>query len=153
MAVVSIVSDPEDLFSDGNGIMVLGDKYARYIEEGKPEEYEAAKANFASKGRQSERETYVQIFDEKHVPVLASSAGIRIKGKTSRWDVQKSFSVIFRRAYSGYSKNHFTLDGLDFDIHSFNLERYGMRYHEDGTMLYFFRRRILWVLLVNRTVG
>ncbi len=125
MAVVSVASDPEDLFSDGNGIMVLGDKYARYIEEGKPEEYEAAKANFASKGRQSERETYVQIFDEKHVPVLASSAGIRIKGKTSRWDVQKSFSVIFRRAYSGYSKNHFTLDGLDFDIHSFNLEKCG----------------------------
>ncbi len=125
MPIVSIVSDPYDLFSKENGIMVLGDKYDAFIEAGQPEDFGADTANFIPRGRVSERDTKIEIYDENRSKVLATNAGIRIKGMSSRWDLQKSFSVIFRRAYGGKYKESFTVDGIDMDLHSIALDKGG----------------------------
>lgn len=125
MAVVSAVADPFDLFSDENGIMVLGDKYSQYVNEGHPEVYEGDKANFIPRGRRSERAVHIEVFDEEHRAVLEKNAGIRIKGMSSRWDVQKSFSIIFRTAYGGDYKEAFEVDNTLFDLHSFALDKCG----------------------------
>ncbi len=125
MAVVSLVADPFDLFSDENGIMVLGDKYKQYVADGSPDDYEGDKANFHPRGRRSERDVHIEIFNEDHESVLDKKAGIRIKGLSSRWDVQKSFAVVFRRAYNGFYKESFTIDGTEYDVHSFALDKCG----------------------------
>ncbi len=123
--VVSAVVSPDDLFSHDNGIMVLGTDYDGYVEAGRPEEYEGSNANFTRRGRTSEREVSLTVFDENHMPAYSSKAGIRIKGLSSRWDPQKSFNIIFRNAYSGNDRAQFTTDGRDFDRHSLCLDKCG----------------------------
>ncbi|MBR6159757.1 MAG: CotH kinase family protein [Lachnospiraceae bacterium] len=123
--VVSVTADPNLLFSDEEGIMVLGDKYREFAEAGIPEDYSGDKANFLPRGRRSERFANVEIFDEKHDRLLGTGAGIRIKGMSSRWDVQKSFSIVFHTAYGGNYKESFRVDGVDYDVHSFALDKCG----------------------------
>ncbi|MCR5302470.1 MAG: CotH kinase family protein [Lachnospiraceae bacterium] len=125
MAVVSVIADPYDLFSGENGIMVLGDSYERFVAEGAPEDYASDKANFIPRGRRSERFANIEVFDEDHKRTLDVPCGIRIKGMSSRWDVQKSLSVVFHRAYGGNYKESFTVDNTVFDVHSFALDKCG----------------------------
>ena len=125
MTVVSLTADPDDLFSHEDGIFVLGRDYDEYVESGEPEEYEPSSANFARRGRKSEREVNVEIFDQGHRLILNRKAGLRIKGLSSRWEVQKSMSVIFRQAYGDSRKEKFTTDETEFDLHSFALEKCG----------------------------
>ena len=132
ITVVAVSADPDDLFSNDNGIMVLGQAYDDYVNAGKPEEYDRNKANFTLRGRRSERFVNVEIFNEDHEEVLKADAAIKIKGMSSRWDEQKSLSVIFRKAYGGKYRESFTADGKDFDLHSFALDKCGQ---DSGTMM------------------
>lgn len=125
MTVVSVAGTPEDLFSHEKGIMVLGRDYDEYVEAGSPEDYGKSNANFTRRGRASEREVNIDIFGEDHKLTKSVKAGMRIKGLSSRWDVQKSFSVIFRRPYGGNYKEAFSAGGKDFDLHSFALDKGG----------------------------
>ena len=129
MAVVCISADPNDLYSNENGIMVLGQKYDEFVAAGEPDEYELPAANFTVRGRKAEREADIEIFDATHTKVLATAAGIKIKGLSSRWDVQKSYSIMFRQAYGGNRKEKFGLDGVDFDVHSIALDKCGQDYY------------------------
>lgn len=125
MPVVSVIADPEKLFSHDQGIMVLGDRYEEFDAAGQPEDYEGDKANFIPRGRRSERYTEIEIFDEDHKNTLDVPAGIRIKGMSSRWDVQKSFAVVFHGAYGGNYMESFTVDDKEFFVHSFALDKCG----------------------------
>ena len=125
MPIVCISTDPDGLFAHDGGRMVLGEKYDRFAQAGFPEEFDDDKANFLQSGRQTEREADICIFDEDHIPVLETKAGVRVKGMSSRWDPQKSFNVVFHSAYSGNYKEVFALDGKILDIHSFSLDKCG----------------------------
>lgn len=125
MTIVSVSADPEDLFSHEDGIMVLGSDYDAFVAAGQPDEYEGSSANFTRRGCSSERAIDIEIYDSERNNVLDSNAGIRIKGLSSRWDVQKSFSVFFRQAYGGSSKKDFTTGGKEFSLHSLALEKCG----------------------------
>ncbi len=125
MPVVSITVDPDDFFSHEDGKMVMGSNYDRFAEAGFPEEYDDHRANFLESGRGSECEVSLSIFDEAHLPVLDKKAGIRIKGMSSRWDVQKSFNIVFHRAVGGTYRESFTLDRKSLDLHSFSLDKCG----------------------------
>lgn len=125
MTVVSVTANPYDLFDHDNGIMVLGSDYDEYVAAGEPEEYDKNKANFTRSKRQSERMASIEVFDENHTPVLGNDAGLRIKGLSSRWDVQKSFNVFFRKAYSDNNTETFETDGESFEVHSISLDKCG----------------------------
>ena len=125
LAVVSIASDPQNLFSWESGIMVLGEEYDKYVSEGMPEEYHDFRANFCNRGRRTEVETAIIVFDENHNKVLDTTAGMRLKGLSSRWDVQKSFTITFHKAIGGNYKENFSVDGNNLDIHSFALDKCG----------------------------
>ena len=125
ITVVSAIVDPADLYDHDDGIMVLGSDYDAYVAAGEPDEYDGNTANFTRRGRKSEREADIEIFDSDHQNVLDTKAGIRIKGLSSRWDVQKSFSVFFRNAYGGNYKESFSTDGVNIDLHSFSLDKCG----------------------------
>ncbi|MBR4575037.1 MAG: CotH kinase family protein [Lachnospiraceae bacterium] len=133
MAVVSISVNPDDFFSYEDGIYVLGKYYDDFVQAGEPEDYDPnRKANFSREGRESERPISFEIYDENHMMTLKTEAGVRVKGMGSRWDVQKSFSVIFRPAYGGNYKESFTLQGKDYQLHSLAIDKCGQ---ETGTKM------------------
>lgn len=125
ITVISASADPDDLFGHEDGIMVLGSDYDEFVESGMPDEYEGSNANFTRRGRRSEREINLEIFDTGRSKVLDSRAGVRIKGLSSRWDLQKSFNLTFRTAYSGEDRAKFTTGGREYDRHSLSLDKCG----------------------------
>ena len=125
MAVVSLSADPEDLFDYEDGIMVLGENYDEYVAAGSPVEYHDDRANFLKRGRTTEIPAAVSVYDENHKKVLDTRAGVRVKGMSSRWDPQKSFNVIFHKAYGGNYKESFKAYDTGFDVHSLALDKCG----------------------------
>ncbi len=97
--VLSIVSDPEGLFGD-NGICVTGKDYDHwYLETDRTEP--SPTPNFFQKGRQWEREAYVQLWSEDGELVLDQACGIRVQGNSYRQFATKRFSFYAREHYSG----------------------------------------------------
>lgn len=90
--IVSLVCDPDDLFSDERGIYVFGDMQ----DENDP----YSTGNFYQTGRESERASDMCVFNKDHIYEFDQKVGIRIKGgETSRGYPQKSFNVYSRKAY------------------------------------------------------
>lgn len=125
MTVISVAVDPDELYSYDDGIMVLGKLYDEFLAAGSPEEYEAHSANYSARGRASERFSSVEIYNEDHSQVLKTDAGFRVKGLSSREDVQKSFNIFFRQAYGGSGTMSFTTDDTEFRVHSFSIDKCG----------------------------
>ncbi|MBQ8960036.1 MAG: CotH kinase family protein [Ruminococcus sp.] len=128
MKVISLVTDPENLFNYDTGIYCKGKVYDEEngTQPGDPQDpwggpwggfgwgmkqpWEMA-ANYTQKGRVWEREATMQVFDSGSL-ALDQNVGIRIKGAASRNAVQKSFNVYARADYGN--------DVLDFDFFSGN---------------------------------
>lgn len=101
--ILSIVTDPKNLFDYEKGIYMLGKMYDDWIQED-PENKEkpsySKKGNYNLKGRESERPASIEYFpvDEKKEG-FSQNGGIRIAGAVSRAFIQKSFRVFFRKEY------------------------------------------------------
>ncbi|WP_303823105.1 CotH kinase family protein [Ruminococcus flavefaciens] len=98
MKVVSLVTDPANLFDKDKGIYCLGKIYEenRHADADKwPWE---KKANYSMKGREWERPAIFTMF-ENGEKVIEENVGIRIKGAFSRSLAQKSFNVYTRKEY------------------------------------------------------
>lgn len=97
--VVAITSDPVNLYDDENGILVGGRMKREYLETHPEEEEAAAPANYYLRGEGSEREAYVEIFDENGEVLISNSIGLRVHGGVSRSMDQKSLRLIAREDY------------------------------------------------------
>ncbi len=123
MKVISLVTDPDNLFDYEKGIYCLGKVYddanGSSSDPGgqqpggpggifgpgggwgggwnivNPWEMEA---NYTQKGREWEREASFELFDDGQL-VLSQNVGIRIKGAASRSHAQKSFNIYARAEY------------------------------------------------------
>ncbi|MDR0472946.1 MAG: CotH kinase family protein [Treponema sp.] len=85
--VMSIVTDPANLLDDDIGIYVMGRGTDRFS------------YNYAKKGREWEREAFLEYFDGNRKVALSTGAGIRVRGGWSRAPGQKGFNVYFREEY------------------------------------------------------
>ena len=96
-AVISLVTDPDNLLNDTSGIYVNGDKYAttRDIND----------ANYMQQGEEWERPAYMEFFDGSNVASVSQGVGIRIHGGYSRRNLQKSLNIYFREDYDYGTKN------------------------------------------------
>ena len=100
MRVISLVTDPSNLFDDQKGIYVLGNKYnqggaggwAGMAGMGNPE------ANYTQSGKEWERPCNFTVF-EKGKATYSANVGIRIHGAYTRQDPQKSFNLYARSDY------------------------------------------------------
>lgn len=106
-AVLSLVTDPDNLFSSETGIYVRGALYddameAGLIYNGLPWTYLTEYTNYSLEGAEAERPVYIQFFDASREDTLAQDCGIRIRGNESRHFPQKSFSLYARSRY-GFS--------------------------------------------------
>jgi hypothetical protein len=140
MKVVSLVTDPKNLFDYDTGIYVLGKHYDEDngstsdpsdpgnnpfpgfpgwgggIGGGfgmkQPWEYEA---NYTQKGKAWERPASFTLFEDGK-QVLDANVGIRIKGGASRHNVQKSFNIYARLDYGTKELEYDFFDGTSIKM-------------------------------------
>ena len=102
--VISIVTDPKNLFDPDIGIYVVGTKC--YEERKKAEgedgrnrnQWNRQSCNFQMKGKEWERESFVTIFNNGEIN-LQQKLGIRVKGAYTRTKPAKSFNLFARKDY------------------------------------------------------
>ncbi len=98
--VFSVTTDPYNLYDDEYGILVEGKLREDYIKAHPYEKIEAsAPANYNMRGRESEREVYLEVFEPDGTRIAAYPAGIRTYGGWSRASQQKSIKIYTRKEY------------------------------------------------------
>ena len=120
LVVISLVTNPENLFDPDIGIYVTGNQYQealrKAIENNETETFNARKAgsNFQNKGKEWERESFITIFDKGEIN-LQQKIGLRIKGAYTRMYPSKSFNIYAKKKYG---KSKFETDILkdNYDI-------------------------------------
>lgn len=111
IAVMSLVSAPEGLFSDDKGIMVNGslykEKWANGDYNGITDSHLIRNScnTYRGRGKKWERKVHLDFFGEDEGNLIFSQeAGIRLHGNQSRVaEPQKSFNLYARRSYDGNS--------------------------------------------------
>lgn len=109
--VVSLVSDPDGLFSDDNGIIVNGKEFDEYFSSLPPEERNSyvfhaypppdVLPNWFKKDSEWERSADFELFSDGQ-PELKQPVGIAVQGNSSRGNmIIKRFSLYSREEYSG----------------------------------------------------
>jgi len=94
MKVVSLVSDPDGLYSDERGILVKGPNAFEWYPYGSA----GQGANF---WMDWEREAHIEMFDVDGSNMITQECGIKLHGQFSRAEDQKAFKIYARNKYSG----------------------------------------------------
>ena len=116
--VLSVYGDPEELFGYEAGIFAYG-KAADEFDPDNPvynSDGKEMNGNFMLKGRENEREVWLDIFSKDGRVLAEQKCGIRIHGKMTRYFEQKSFRLYARREYDDV-KNDFKVPV--FYLHNF----------------------------------
>ena len=99
--IVSIVTNPENLFDPDYGIYVTGTMYQDWLKNeyrpGPPWDT-TVKCNFFMKGSSWEREANLTLFDKGNLK-LEQNIGIRVKGDGSRAYPTKGFNLYAKKKY------------------------------------------------------
>ena len=129
--VISLVTDPDNLFDSKNGIYVAGDKYRQYLSTTKdPEELSWAyrPANYREKGRKWEREANMTVWDANGNLVLTKDIGIRTQGGWTRAYVPRSLNLYAREEYDGTTAFEYDFFGTSRQLQKLNLSVGGNAY-------------------------
>lgn len=103
-AILSLVTDPDNLFDAHSGIYIRGSRYEQGIQNAeispdlswsKLTDY----LNYYLRGTISERPAHLTFMDSSHSLLLEEECGIRIRGNASRSFPQKSFTLFARKRY------------------------------------------------------
>ena len=117
LAVISINTNFDDLFSGDRGIYVKGDIFdkalEKFLSEGNrlrdTEDARSLDANYKQRGREWERNaflTMMEVTSDSAETVLNQNCGIRIQGNYSRSDYQKGFRLYARKEYGDNNFNY-----------------------------------------------
>ena len=101
--IMTITTDPDNLFSRETGIYVMGKTFDDNVVDGVVQ-YEARnansiKANYRQKGREWERKATIHCFDANGGLIFSGDYGIRIQGNTTRARLPKSLNIYARKEY------------------------------------------------------
>jgi len=126
--VVSLVTDPDNLFDKDKGIYVAGQQYLDW--KSSPQ-YDPRKsewdtdnvANFFSKGKEWEREADITYFSGGEFG-FTQKMGIRVKGASTRNSQTKSFNVYARRQYGDSKLDYKLLDDNYSAVDGGKIKRY-----------------------------
>lgn len=98
--VFSLTSDPYNLYDYEYGILIPGKLRDDFIKQNPYKDIQPPDpANFNMRGRESERDAYLEIFEPDGRVVASQNAGIRVYGGWSRASDQKSLKIFARRSY------------------------------------------------------
>lgn len=125
LPVMSLVSDPEELFGEDAGIFTVGKTYIEKAknntlgDSNKSQDVRKYCNNYNLRGRKSERDTHIDYFSDKDGRLLFSQeAGLRLHGNQSRVaEAQKSMNLYARTEYDGNEvfRSPFFSDGMLLD--------------------------------------
>lgn len=100
MPIVSLITNPYNLFDYNAGIYVLGRVYDDYMAANPGESFDGGiPANYNQRGLEWEREAHIEYFDSQGNVQVSQKIGIRIQGGFTRYNMQKSFSLFAREEY------------------------------------------------------
>ena len=127
LTVVSLVTDPENLFDPNTGIYVTGTQYINWKKSDKYDPninpyHPDNKCNYFMTGKEWEREASITIFEKGNV-IVNQKMGIRIKGDSTRNNPGKSFNLYAREKY-GKKKVDAELLENNFDINGNLIKKY-----------------------------
>ena len=119
--IISLVTNPENLFDPEKGIYVTGNQYIDWINSPgyveSPDKWSKNNiCNYYSKGKEWERDASVSFFEKGNL-ILEQNIRIRLKGSSTRNSPQKSFDLI---ADKKYGKKYF--EHIFFE-ENYNLEK------------------------------
>ena len=100
--VFSISSDNNNLYDHENGILVEGKLREEYIQRhdfNQRDIHPPDPANYNLRGREGEREAYIEVFTPEGECVISQNAGIRVHGAWSRAANKKSLRLYARGEY------------------------------------------------------
>lgn len=131
--VLSIVTDPENLFGYEKGIYVTGKTFDEFA--AKDPFHDSSiwyrhcwwwwDANYNRRGRDWERPANVQFFSGSGELLLQQQAGIRIQGGGSRGFLPKSLNLYARKDYDGNSRFHYDFFGTGYEAKRLTLTSCG----------------------------
>lgn len=100
--IISVITDPDNLFDPDTGIYVTGTTFENYLKNGKISGgWFNWPANYRNRGPEWERPVTVQIFDNTGTLALSRSAGIRVRGSATRGFLPRSLNLFARTEYDG----------------------------------------------------
>ena len=124
--VVSLVTNPDNLFDPEKDIYVLGNKYIEWKKSADydpQDEFFEVKGNCYMRGSEWEREASISIFENGKM-TINQNVGIRLKGYSSRDSPQKSFHVFARKKYGKKKIESSTLFPNNKDIYGKPITEY-----------------------------
>ena len=115
LPIVSLISDPHNLFDNDEGIYVFGDSF--------DQNYPHFGANF---WEDWERPIHVSIYENNSNYEISFNGGVKIFGGWSRGQAQRSFSIFARGKYGNSEINYRLFPQLDYsEFQSFILRNSG----------------------------
>lgn len=100
LPIISLISNPYNLFDYNAGIYVLGKTYDDFMAENPGTQFDGSiPANYNRRGIKWERKSYIEYFDSQGNVQVSQDIGLRIQGAFSRFNMQKSFSLYAREEY------------------------------------------------------
>lgn len=125
LGIITVTTDPDNLFDYEKGIYVTGKTFADYLEDGY---YKATKTvfeqwpcNYTNRGIDWEREASVCCFDADRNIVFSGNYGIRIQGGVSRGMLPKSLNLFARKQYGQETFSGMDLFGQNWQPDSVTL--------------------------------
>lgn len=108
LPVVTLVTDPKNLWDDNTGIYVFGANF------NPNDEYPFASANFYQRGDHWERPACFSVFDDGGQQVFSQNVSIRIAGSYGRARAQKGFNILAREEYGDNRMRYPFFENRDF---------------------------------------
>lgn len=113
VAVLSVTTDPKNLYDPATGIYVKGNVFDAWRKKNPWAELNGSSpANYNQRGRTWEREAYAEFFDSNGTLGFSQAIGLRIQGGWSRNDAQKSFRLVARESYGTKNFKYEVFSGL-----------------------------------------
>jgi len=110
LPIVSLITDPDNLFDYETGIYVLGEAYDEASRNGGMMFF--AQGNFNQKGKEAERRTTVEyIPGDSNLVDFNQDLGLKMKGRSTRGQYQKSFNLNARAEYGKKSIKYQLIPG------------------------------------------
>lgn len=114
--ILSVITDPDNLFDYENGIYVTGAIFDDYIQgTTRNRNWRLWHANYTQRGSQWEREAVFHLFDWDGTLVIGKDGGIRTHGGVSRGTLPRSLNLYAKKKYDGTSTFGVNLFGGTYD--------------------------------------
>jgi len=135
MNVLSIVTNPDNLFDYETGIYVTGETFDEYWEvstednEQPDDNWLWWSSNYTNRGKEWEREVSCQFFNENRELLLNQTCGLRIHGGISRGQNPKGINLYARESYDGNNRFLYDFWSNDYYASAITLSQGGNDYY------------------------